>query len=231
MIKKSLYIPFFFTLCVFSKCAVSAFMLDGTRFIYEEGKKNISVVVNNKSQQTFGGQAWIENIESPNSDVAFVPIPSFFKVDKDKYQLIRILKVTDSLSKEKESIFRLNVQEIPPINKSKPNAVIIAVNTQVKLIYRPKSLVNKRENAEKKIVLKQEGGQVLLKNPTPYYFAITALKINGHIATISKELSIKLGTFAPNSTILLKGINIKQNSPVILEAIDDYGAIRKYTIK
>ncbi|WP_058120508.1 fimbrial chaperone [Photobacterium kishitanii] len=231
MLKKSLYVPFFFTLCVFSKFAVSAFMLDGTRFIFEEGNKNISVVVNNKSQQTYGGQVWVENLLLPNSEIAFVPVPSFFKIDKEQNQLIRLLKVTDDMPKDKESIFRLNIQEIPPINKSKPNAVVIAVNTQVKLIYRPKSLINKRENEEEKIFLKTKGDQLSLINPTPYYFAITSIKIDGHNASVSKDLSFKLGTFAPRSTILLKGINIKQNSSVILEAIDDYGAIRKYKIK
>ena len=46
----------------------------------------------------------------------------------------------------------------------------VALNTQVKLIYRPKILAEKREDAEKSLTY---SGSVL-KNPTPYYFCINS---------------------------------------------------------
>ncbi|ELE1583982.1 fimbrial chaperone protein, partial [Salmonella enterica] len=36
--------------------AMAAFTLNGTRFIYDEGKKSISFEVSSSSQETYGGQ-------------------------------------------------------------------------------------------------------------------------------------------------------------------------------
>ncbi len=41
--------------------------------------------------------------------------------------------------KDRESLFWLNIQEIPPISSADDsNVLAVALNTQVKLIYRPK---------------------------------------------------------------------------------------------
>ena len=45
----------------FSSQSMAAFVLNGTRFIYEEGKKNISFEVTNNAEKTYGGQVWIDN--------------------------------------------------------------------------------------------------------------------------------------------------------------------------
>lgn len=42
--------------------AMAAFVLNGTRFIYEEGKRNLSFEVTNQAEETFGGQVWVDNI-------------------------------------------------------------------------------------------------------------------------------------------------------------------------
>ncbi|EEZ39037.1 fimbrial chaperone [Photobacterium damselae] len=218
-------------LCTFSQSASAAFVLNGTRYIYDEGRKNISFEITNQSKETYGGQVWIQNTSLPKSEVAFVPIPSFFKVDGKQTQVVRIMKITDKLPKDKESLFWLNVQEIPPINKDQNNIMVIAVNTQVKLIYRPTLLIKGRENAEAKMTLKKVGDSYALNNPTPYYFAVTALKVNGKAIKLSTTLGNELGMIAPQSSILLKGIKLMPSSKVEIEAIDDYGAVNDYKVK
>ncbi len=39
----------------FCSQSMAAFVLNGTRFIYEEGKKNISFEVTNNAEKTYGG--------------------------------------------------------------------------------------------------------------------------------------------------------------------------------
>ena len=210
--KTKLIFTLLLTLCTFSQSAFAAFILNGTRFIYDEGRKNISFEISNESKETYGGQVWIDNVLIPKEDVAFVPMPSFFKVEGGQTQVVRIMKITDKLPKDKESIFWLNVQEIPPVNKDQNNVMVVAVNTQVKLLYRPTTIIKGRENAESKMTLKKEGSSYVLNNPTPYYFAITELKVNG-------------------KTITLSDIKLTLSSKVIIEAIDDYGAVNKYEVK
>ncbi|MGR5187046.1 fimbrial chaperone [Photobacterium damselae] len=211
-----------------SPIAQAAFILNGTRYIYDEGQKNMSVEINNESKELYGGQVWITNKNT--QEVSFVPLPSFFKVEGKKMQLVRIMNVNPNLPKTRESLFWLNVQEIPPVNKNVKNAMVIAINTQVKLLYRPTSIQKGRMNAESKVEINKRNGISFIKNPTPYYFAITSLKINDKEVKISKELSNELGMFAPNSSIKLKGINIPVNAKVSFKAIDDYGAVNSYTI-
>lgn len=70
---------------------MAAFTLGGTRFIYEEGRKNTSFDVTNDADNTYGGQVWIDN-QSKNSGVYMVPTPPFFKLAPKQTQILRILK-------------------------------------------------------------------------------------------------------------------------------------------
>lgn len=209
---------------IISGQTLAAFTLSGTRFIYDEGRKNISVEVNNNTKETYGGQVWVDNTNQPKSEVYFTPAPTFFKVDGKQRQIIRLLNINKDLPKDRESLFWLNVQEIPPVAKNGENVLAIALNTQVKLFYRPSNLSKGRVKAEQQ--LQVVGG--VLKNPTPYYFAITAITVNGEKIKFSSEIDKNLGALAPFSDI-----NVGRNLSGIVqvEAIDDYGARREYTIK
>ncbi|EBD6545252.1 fimbrial chaperone [Salmonella enterica] len=214
-----------------SSQSMAAFTLNGTRFIYDGGSKNISFEVTNHAPDTWGGQVWIDNVSQPADSVSLIPAPTFFKVDGNQKQVIRILDVNDALlPKDRESLFRLNVQEIPPAPKSGGNVLSMAMNTQVKLIYRPEALVADRRDAEKHLRIEQRGGTSVLVNPTPYYFAVMAL----HSGATDKGAVISvpgartsLNTMVPHAEVPLGKV---VSLPVTVEAIDDYGATRSYTL-
>ncbi|MEF1207606.1 fimbria/pilus periplasmic chaperone, partial [Photobacterium damselae] len=199
--------------------------------IYDESKKNISLEVRNNSKEGYGGQVWIEHISQSKSDPAFIPLPSFFKVGGEQTQIVRIMKITESLPNDKESIFWLNVQEIPPVSDSESNVMVVAVNTKVKLIYRPEQIKNERLNAESLLIVEKNGNQLVLKNPTPYYFAAVDLKINGiQKVKLNKGLMNKIGMIEPFSSITLTGLNADKGDSMTIDTIDDYGAINSYKI-
>ncbi|MDI7245415.1 fimbrial chaperone [Providencia rettgeri] len=198
--------------------AYSAFTLNGTRFIYDEGRKNIAIEVKNNSNKTYGGQVWIDNLSG--NDVFFVPAPNLFKIAGEEKQIIRLLYVNDILPKDRESLFWLNVQEIPPIaSADESNVLAVALNTQVKLIYRPKILAEHREDAEKNLTYSGS----TLKNPTPYYFALTQVSVDGRPLVLSKEIEQSISLFPPFSEVNLQR---PLSGKVAIEAIDDYGARR-----
>lgn len=213
-----------------SSQAMAAFVLNGTRFIYEEGKKNTSFEVTNQAEQTFGGQVWIDNSNQENSTVYMVPAPPFFKVAPKEKQIIRIMKTESSLPTDRESLFWLNVQEIPPKPKAEDgNVLAVAINTRVKLIYRPKSLVEGRKGAEKKLKVINKGGETYLENPTPYYFAVTGLKVNGQAVKLSDEVLSKIAQLGPKSEVSLGKQSL--NGAVTVEAINDWGGVESYTLQ
>ena len=228
--KLKLIMTLLLTTCVLSQSAFAAFILNGTRYIYDEEQKNISFEIDNQSKEIYGGQVWIDNVDNVKEEVAFVPMPSFFKVDGGQTQVVRIMKVTEKLPKNKESIFWLNVQELPPVNKERNNVMVVAVRTQVKVIYRPTSIMKQRENAESKLTLMKMDGSYALNNPTPYYFAITSIKVDGKVVKLNKNISTELSMMPPQSSILLSDVVLTPLSEVIVEAIDDYGAVNSYKV-
>ena len=213
-----------------SSQAMAAFVLNGTRYIYEEGKKNTTFEVTNQASETFGGQVWIDNTTQGKGSVYMVPTPPFFKVAPNEKQIVRIMKADGSLPSDRESLFWLNVQEIPPKPKETEGGVLaVAVNTKVKLIYRPKSLTDGRQDAEKLLKLINRGKETYLYNPTPYYFAVTSLKVNGQDVKLSETVLSGVSQLAPKSEVAL-GKQIPAGT-VSIEAVNDWGGTESYTLK
>ncbi|EEQ3001150.1 fimbrial chaperone [Escherichia coli] len=214
----------------FCSQSMAAFVLNGTRFIYEEGKKNVSFEVTNNADKTYGGQVWIDNTNQ-SSGVYMVPQPPFFKVGAKQKQIIRIMNTDSNLPKNRESLFWLNVQEVPPkpeVKDGEGSVLAIAMNTRVKLIYRPASLKDGRKDAEKQLKLEQRGSNTWLKNPTPYYMAIVDIKISGKSVSLDKSTLAELSQLKPFSEISLKK---KIGGTVSIDAINDWGGIQNHEIK
>lgn len=215
------------SLFLFTTSSHAAFVLNSTRYIFDEKKENISLQVDNESAQEYGGQIWIENQEQSDKNVYFAPSPTFFKVKGQHKQVLRILKINDTLPKDKESLFWINVQEIPKAPKDGANALSIALHTQVKMIYRPDILKDKRENAEKNIKLINAGSSTVLFNDSPYYFAVINIKQNGKNVNLDEDIKNKIAVFSPFEKISL---NKKLTGNISFVAFDDYGVDREYNI-
>ena len=227
MVKWGLTALISFTL---SAQTLAAFTVSGTRFIYGEGKKNISFEVTNNVNETYGGQVWIDNISEGNG-VYMVPTPPFFKVSPKQKQIVRIMKTDgDALPSDRESLFWLNIQEIPPKPKDGDNILSVAINTRVKVFYRPKALEVERRNAEDKIEVIRRGGSVYLKNPTPYYFAVTSVTADGKPVVLSNDEEQKLSILAPSGEVAVSKIPVGVKS-ISVGTINDWGGVEEHVLK
>ncbi|MCG3862985.1 MULTISPECIES: fimbrial chaperone [unclassified Photobacterium] len=218
-----------FFIGLYTAACHASFVLNGTRFIYSGDQKNISFQITNHSKGTYGGQVWIENSDIKDHNIYFIPAPSFFSLLPSQVQIDRIIKVNNNLPKNKESLFYLNVQEIPKLPKNNGNELQIAMDIRVKLIYRPISISSGRNNAEQQVEIKYKNGRFLIENPTPYYFAITQLIINNQTIHLSKITTENLCVFKPYSTVLLPN-SISHIHSVSFKAINDYGENVSYKI-
>ncbi|WP_212741861.1 fimbrial chaperone [Escherichia albertii] len=217
----------FFLLC---NHASAAFILNGTRFIYDEGKKNISVEVTNNSNKEYGGQLWIDNIHN-NNGVYMIAQPPFFRVNAKQKQIIRVMRTNERLPEDKESLFWLNVQEIPKKAdniQDGESSLAIAMNIKVKLIYRPQSIKDGRNDAEKKLIVLTENNKTWIKNPTPYYMAIVNVKNNGRDLILSKKVQNEIACLEPFSQISLEK---RINGKISIDAINDWGGVQQYEIQ
>ena len=209
--------------------SMAAFVLNGTRFIYEEGKKNVSFEVTNNAEKTYGGQVWIDNTSQGNG-VYMVPQPPFFKVSPKQKQVIRIMNTDTNLPKDRESLFWLNVQEVPPkpeVKDEDGSVLAIAMNTRVKVIFRPASVKDGRNDAENKLKLEHRGGDTWLNNPTPYYMAIVNVKHDGKDISLSDRVMKEISQLKPFSNV---NLGKKVSGRISVDAVNDWGGVQSYEI-
>ncbi|HCQ4576757.1 TPA: fimbrial chaperone [Escherichia albertii] len=210
--------------------ATAAFVLNGTRFIYGEGSKNIAFEVTNNSDSAYGGQVWLENIDNADERVFMIPIPSFFRIEPKQKQIVRILKTEDELPANQESMFWLNVQEIPPRPTAESgNVLAVAINTRVKVFFRPKDLKGGRKGAESKIRISRTGNGVKLSNPTPYYFALTDVKVGGKPLLLNDAERSALSSIPPFGKVSLG--NHALTGKVTVDAINDWGGVESREVE
>lgn len=168
-----------------TQSAYSAIALDRTRVIYDEGEKSVSIGLTNEHKTSpYLAQAWIENDKDEKVNSPFIVTPPVHRIEADSKSQIKVqaIPAVAQLPKDRESVYYLNVREIPP-RSDKVNVLQIALQTKIKLFYRPASIATKDrlENLpqENEIKVIKQGGNSIVKNPSPYYLSITKLK-KGH---------------------------------------------------
>ncbi len=205
---------FLFTLISTANAGV---IIGGTRVIYPEGKKDVSISVENPDKIPYLIQSWIENAnEGKQTD--FTITPPLFRLNQEKTNALRIFLTQDSLPKDRESLFWLNVKTIPATEKKSENSLKIAFKTQMKLIYRPDSLTNVDFNEEQKKLKWSKNSKVItVNNPTPYYMNFQSIKFNGKNAE-------NISYVAPFSEKSFNINNPELHGTIKWEVINDYGS-------
>jgi P pilus assembly chaperone PapD len=209
---------------LFTQRANAALALDATRYVYEGNSSAISVTVNNETEKGFGGQVWVDNIIEKDTRPTFIATPSFFKIKGEGRQVFRIMKVSDHMPQDKESVYWLNLQEIPPKNNG--SGISMAIRTRVKLFYRPESLIKGRTNAEQNMTIEYLPGKQYLVNSTPYIFAISAIfDIKDKPLTLTKKDQDALAMFMPGDKVDVTGFTVKSVS-----ALNDFGNLTTFIL-
>lgn len=166
--------------------AHAALVLTGTRLIYHAGAHEARIGVLNAGTEPELMQAWIDagDAEARPQDirVPFVLTPPMARIDPGQRQTLGVMFTGPALPADRESLFWLNVLDIPPKQASAAghNYIQFAVRTRIKLIYRPASLQGDPAQAMRSLRWSEhcgQGGCVLrARNPTPYCMPIVALR-------------------------------------------------------
>lgn len=150
-------------------------VINTTRVIYPAGNKEVSVQLLNTGDQPSLVQSWIDDGD-PNSTpetakVPFLLTPPVVKIDGNNGQQLRIKHTSSNLPTDRESLFYLNVLDIPPVaeNIADKNVMQIAIRTRIKFFYRPEKLSISPKQIKQHIVLKRDGNQLKLVNSSPYF--------------------------------------------------------------
>lgn len=107
----------------------------------------------------------------------FTVLPPVQRVEPGAKSQVKIqaLPSVASLPQDRESVYYFNLREIPP-KSDKPNTLQLALQTRIKLFYRPKAIIPTRQQMEnpwqEKITLTRQGDQYSVENPTPYFVTL-----------------------------------------------------------
>ena len=210
------------TLAAIPVTAGAAIALDRTRVIYNEGDKAVPLTVTNEHlSKPYLAQSWIENRSGQKITSPVFVTPPVQRIEPNSKSQIKVQLSPEaaSLPADRESVFYLNVREIPPAVE-KSNVLQIALQTKIKLFYRPKA-IQVQERMEKiagadGIRLSQNGGQYTIENTTPYHLSVTRLDATG-----GKEVKFEPVMVSPKASASFSAPALG-NAPVVYY-VNDYG--------
>ncbi|MGV3345636.1 molecular chaperone [Enterobacteriaceae bacterium LUAb1] len=205
--------------------------LGGTRLIFDGSKDASSMTVSNSSDNdVWLMRFWISpyDSQSDNADkkqsMPFVVTPPLYRLDIKSAVQLRINKIKDDLPTDKESVFYLNNLAIPPKPKTKgyqkalQSGLQFAVNTRIKLFYRPAAISNAAavKAAPDKLTVSATGKDLVVQNPTPYYITLTQLLVNGKAIETDKDTMV-----APKGQLFLP--SLAKHGTLSYSTVDDRG--------
>ncbi|SDT51074.1 P pilus assembly protein, chaperone PapD [Pseudomonas prosekii] len=186
-----------------SSIARAGLMPEQTRLIFHEGQTQRSLMLANTNAYPVVVQTWVDNGEgnrAPEDSVsAMIALPSVFRLQPQALQGLRIVYDGSALPKDRESVSWLNLYEIPPAKVDAPalsTRVAVAMNTQMKIFYRPANLPSAPEKMAGALTFRieqQAGTWVLVcHNPSPYHASFSSLRVGvqGSEQPVAKSLDM-----------------------------------------
>ncbi|MGG5288771.1 fimbrial biogenesis chaperone [Pseudomonas shirazensis] len=215
--------------------ASASVVIATTRVIYPAQQSEVTVRLSNEGSKPSLVQAWIDDgrAQAPleELDVPFSLSPPLFRIDPKKGQSLRIGKLGPALPADRESMYWLNVLDVPP--KVEGNVLQVSLRSRIKLLYRPAGLSGSAAQAHGKLTWKvvREAQDWVLEahNPTPYFVNLSSLGTQQD----GRELEGEPSHVPPlaSARFVMPGLQPVPGTAVVVSyaAIDDYGALREGT--
>lgn len=190
-----------------------------TRVIYPESDSQASLAVTNSdSHERYLIQAWVENSQGQRAR-EFIVTPPLFAAAPKSENTLRIVYTGRPLPADREVAYWMNVKAIPAVDKNSlkgVNTLQLAVLSRMKLFMRPDGLKMSEPESAEHLQFQQTAGQVVVKNPTPYYQSIVNLTVGGR--------KLENTMVEPFGQLSLK-VPAGAAGPVRYQTVNDYGAI------
>ncbi len=182
--------------------AAAGVVVNGTRVVYPAARREVTISLQNSGERPSLVQAWLDtgDIHSKpgESKVPFVLTPPLFRLDPTKVQSLRLVYTHDPLPTDRESLFWLNVLDIPPraaVNPDMPNQLDLAFKHRMKVFFRPQGLAGSAADAPARLtwkLLSKDGKLIGIQasNSGPYHVSLTQLNatVGGHPLVIKADM-------------------------------------------
>ncbi|MGL5385823.1 MAG: fimbrial biogenesis chaperone [Enterobacterales bacterium] len=217
--------------------AQAGIIASATRVIFREGESENSLMLLNTNDYPVVVQTWVDdgdvNAAPEQSTAPFVSLPAVFSMQPNTMKGLRLVYNQQALPADRESVFWINLYEIPPTRPVSPPqlaSVTMAMNTQMKIFYRPKALeVSEREVPMPVFSLQKEDNHYVLlcENRSAFHlsFARISLRVGQRDYPVQLESDMMTPPFSSKKYRLDEmGQPGATASPLVVAAIiDDQG--------
>ncbi len=171
-----------FSVLLFATYSWSSVVINGTRVIYPESAGFITVQLVNKSATTHLVQTWIDKgdpaMAPEQIQVPFSLTPPVVKMESGEGQALKLAKQDVSgLPKDRESVFWLNVLDVPPLPgaQAQENYLQVALRSRIKLFYRPVGLKASESDIDNGLSLITKNGGQCINNASPFHVTLVRI--------------------------------------------------------
>ncbi|OAT31260.1 periplasmic fimbrial chaperone [Buttiauxella brennerae ATCC 51605] len=206
-----------------SSQSYAAISMDRTRVIFNGDQKALSLNIENQNQHLpYLAQAWIEDDKGQKIDGPLTILPPVQRVEPGAKSQVKIqtLAGINTLPQDRETLYYFNLREIPP-RSEKPNVLQLALQTRVKMFYRPAAIIPKKDDIasawQNDLTLTKQGDGYKVTNPSAYYVTL----VDARASSASTGNKFKPVMIAPKSTAMLGAANL--GSTPVITYINDYG--------
>ena len=202
----------------------AAVALDRTRAVFNGGEKSISLSISNDNKTLpYLAQGWVEDAQGNKITSPLTVLPPLQRLEPGAKSQIKIqaLPGANLLVQDRETLFYFNLREIPP-KSEKPNTLQLALQTRIKLFYRPKALGVAAGMVpwQEQLTLSKLGDKYQVNNPTPYY--VTIVDASSKSGPSGAEGFEPVMVAPHGKEILNLGASVLGPNPV-LTYVNDYG--------
>ena len=196
-------------------------IINGTRLVYQGEKKESSIGISNPDDINYLVQSWVDTGLKKGGKAPFLITPPLFRLNAKEDNVLRVVRTGENMPEDRESLYWLNIKAIPSsIHEQGVNTLQIAINTRIKLLYRPASIKGKPEEVADKLEWHREGNDLVVNNPTPFYMNFQSVTLNG------QKVAKATWAVPDTSTRFTLPANMNGNT-VNWSVINDYGSISK----
>lgn len=225
---------------LWSGLASAGIVITGSRVVYPAKEREVSIKMTNNAEEPSLVQAWVDKGDSKltpdKADGPFLVTPPITRVEPKKGQTLRLVYTGDEATlKNQESVFWLNVLDVPPMPKDKSaNFMQVAVRSRLKIFYRPEGLPGSQaESAQglKWSVVQSAGGYGLRASNAGAFnvsLASAALTTNGQTYQVDPD-NVKMVPPGGSVELLLQKLKTPPGagSKISYAWINDWGATQK----
>lgn len=202
----------------------AAIALDRTRVIFDGAMNSVSLDISNQNKQLpYLAQGWIEDEKGNKITAPLTVLPPVQRIEPGKPSQIKIqaLPAAKRLPQDRETVYYFNLREIPP-KSTKPNTLQIALQTRIKLFYRPAAITTDRNAPppQEQLTLSRQGDRYAINNPTPYYITLVDA---GSRKGGQGEKGFEPVMVPPKGSATLSVSATGLGSHPVLTYVDDYG--------